>query len=86
MSYLSCNFIQLLSNSESPPVWKIAAYLVHHMSSVYSNQSRWDSLPCGFMDRVLKLIVPVPDIALLNFKVNKYLVYLDVCNLHSELS
>ena len=33
----------------------------------------------------LNLLV-CPDIALLNFQVNKYLDYLDVCNLHSELS
>ena len=31
--------IQLLWNSESPPVWKRAAYSVHHMSFVYSHQS-----------------------------------------------
>ena len=43
-------------------------------------------LPCGLMGRVKKLIISVPDIALLNFQVNIYLVYLDVCNLHSELS
>ena len=31
--------IQLLSNSESPPVWKRAAYWVHNLSFVYSHQS-----------------------------------------------
>ena len=42
------------------------------------------TLPCGFMGRVYNLIVSVPDIDLLNFQVNKYLVYLDVWNPHSE--
>ena len=71
-------FIQLRSNSGSPPVWKIAAYLIHHMSFVYSHQSCCDSFTLWFYGRVKKLIVSVPDIALLNFQVNKYLVYLDV--------
>ena len=31
-----------------------------------------------FMGRVYNLLVSVPDIALLNFQVNKYLVNLDV--------
>ena len=68
---------------QSPHLFgKKAAYSVHYMSFVYSHQSRCDS----FTDLAYNLIVSVPDIALLNFQVNKYLVYLDVCNLLSELS
>ena len=71
-------FIQLHSNSASPSVWKIAAYSVHYMSFVCSYQSRCDSFTLWFYGRVYNLIVDVPDVALLNFQVNKYLVYLDV--------
>ena len=48
------------------------------MSFVYSYQSRFDSFTLWFYGQDKNLIVSDPDIALLNFQVNKYLVYLDV--------
>ena len=77
--HLRCNFLSVTFE------FRVTAYLVNHMSFVYSHRSRCDSFTLWFYGRVNKLIVSVPDIALLNFQVNKYLVYLDVCNFHSEL-
>ena len=56
------------------------------MPFVCSNQSRCDPFTLWFYGQGLEIIVSVPDIAMLNFEVNNFLVYLDERNLHSELS
>ena len=63
-------FIQLRLNSESPPVWKRAAYSVNHMSFVCINLFVTIN-PCGSMCRVKNITVTVPEVAFLNFQVNE---------------
>ena len=46
--------IQLCLNSESPPVWKIAANSVHYVSFVYSYQSRCGSFTLWFYGQGLE--------------------------------